>query len=101
VGDAPRALLRGIPGLELVEVPDGEQCCGSAGIYNLVQPGSAAEIGRRKADAVLSTGATLLASANPGCTLHIERLLSERGASIEAAHPIEILDRSLRDPSTR
>ncbi|HET7755136.1 MAG TPA: (Fe-S)-binding protein [Anaeromyxobacteraceae bacterium] len=101
VGEAPRALLRTIPGLELVEVPDGEQCCGSAGIYNLVQPGSAEDVGRRKANAVLSTGATLLASANPGCTLHIERLLSERGASIEAAHPVEILDRSLRDSSTR
>jgi glycolate oxidase iron-sulfur subunit len=50
---------------------------------------------------VLSTGATLLASANPGCTLHISRMLAERGASIEAAHPIEILDRSLRDPSAR
>jgi glycolate oxidase iron-sulfur subunit len=101
VGEAPRSLLRGIPGVELVEVPDGEQCCGSAGVYNLVQPASAAEIGRRKADAVLSTGATLLASANPGCTLHISRMLAERGASIEAAHPIEILDRSLRDPSAR
>jgi glycolate oxidase iron-sulfur subunit len=100
VGDAPRALLRGIPGLELVEVPDGEQCCGSAGIYNLVQPESADEVGRRKADAVQSTRATLLASANPGCTLHVGRILAQRGASIEAAHPIEILDRSLGDPST-
>jgi glycolate oxidase iron-sulfur subunit len=99
IGEAPRSLLRGIPGVELIEIPDGEQCCGSAGVYNLVQPASAAEIGRRKADAVLSTGATLLASANPGCTLHISRMLAERGASIEAAHPVQILDRSLRDPS--
>jgi len=93
--DAPRALLRAIPGLELVEVPDGEQCCGSAGIYNLVQPRSADAIGRRKAEAVLSTRATLLASANPGCSLQIRRMIEEAGADVEAAHPIEILDRSI------
>jgi glycolate oxidase iron-sulfur subunit len=96
ITEAPRALLRSIPGVELVEVPDGEQCCGSAGVYNLVEPSSADEIGRRKAEAVLSTGATLLASANPGCSLQIRRMLEERGASVEAAHPIELLDRSLR-----
>ncbi len=95
LNDPPRALLRAIPGVELVEVPDGEQCCGSAGIYNLVEPGSAGEIGRRKAEAVVSTRASLLASANPGCSLQVRRLLGERDASIEAAHPIEILDRSI------
>jgi glycolate oxidase iron-sulfur subunit len=95
VGEAPRALLRGIPGVELVEIPDGEQCCGSAGVYNLVEPGSADQIGRRKADAVRSTGAALLASANPGCTLQITRLLAERGATIEALHPVELLARSI------
>lgn len=95
VGEAPRSLLRTIPGLEIVEVPDGEQCCGSAGVYNLVEPESAEEIGRRKAEAVLSTRATLLASANPGCSLQIRRMLAGRGADLEAAHPIEILDRSI------
>lgn len=95
-GDAPRKLLQTIPGLQLVEIPDGEQCCGSAGIYNLVQPESADAIGRRKADAILSTGAALLASANPGCTLHVRRQLEARGASLPAAHPLEILDRALR-----
>jgi glycolate oxidase iron-sulfur subunit len=97
VGDAPRALLRTIPGVELVEIPDGEQCCGAAGIYNLVQPGSADQVGERKADAVLSTGASLLASANPGCTLHVRKLLAARGAAVEAAHPIELLDRAIAD----
>jgi len=92
----PRALLQAIPGLELLEVPDGEQCCGSAGIYNLVQPESAALIGARKAAAVQSLGAEWLASANPGCTLHIQRLLRERGATIRAAQPIELLDASIR-----
>jgi len=97
IQDPPRSLLRGIPGIELVEVPEGEQCCGSAGVYNIVQPGSADEIGRRKAAAVASTGATLVASANPGCSLQIRRMLQERGAEeVEAAHPVEILDRSIR-----
>ncbi len=97
IQDPPRALLRGIPGIELVEVPDGDQCCGSAGVYNIVEPGSADEIGRRKAAAVESTRATLVASANPGCSLQIRRMLHERGAAdVEAAHPVEILDRSIR-----
>jgi len=95
--DEPRRLLATIPGIELVEVPEGDQCCGSAGVYNLVQPESAAEIGRRKAANVLATRATLLASANPGCTLQILRHLEERGASIEAAHPLELLDRAIAD----
>jgi glycolate oxidase iron-sulfur subunit len=97
--DPPRALLRAIPGLELVEVPDGDQCCGSAGIYNLVQPRSADAIGVRKAEAVLSTKATLLASANPGCSLQIRRMLERVGGDVEAAHPVEILDRSIRAAS--
>jgi glycolate oxidase iron-sulfur subunit len=95
VKDAPRALLAEIPGLTLVEIPDSDQCCGSAGIYNLVAPESSDEIGSRKAGNVLSVRADLLASANPGCTLQIRRLLGERGAALPMAHPIEILDASL------
>jgi len=96
VQEPPRALLRAIPGLELVEIPEGEHCCGSAGVYNLVEVDAANEIGRRKVENLLSTGASFLASANPGCTLHVQRLLAERGASVAAAHPIEILDASIR-----
>ena len=96
VVDPPRQLLRAIPGLELVEIPDGEMCCGSAGIYNLVEPRSADQIGSRKAEAVLSTRAVLLASANPGCSLQIRRMLEEKGEALDAAHPIEIIDRSIR-----
>ena len=92
----PRALLRGIPGVELVEIPDGDTCCGSAGTYNLMEPESAAEIGRRKVANVLGTRCTLLASANPGCTLQIQKLLRDQGRTLAAAHPIEILDASLR-----
>ncbi|MDQ2869937.1 MAG: (Fe-S)-binding protein [Acidobacteriota bacterium] len=96
VREPPRLLLRGIPGIEILEVPDGDQCCGSAGIYNLTEPASADEIGGRKADNVLSTGAELLVSANPGCTLQIQKILRQRGVDLPAAHPIEILDASLR-----
>lgn len=95
VREQPRALLQGIPGLELLEIPEGEQCCGSAGIYNLVEPASADEIGARKVENVLKTKADLLVSANPGCTLQIGRLLRERGIHLPAAHPIEILDASI------
>ena len=95
VKDAPRALLAAIPGLTLLEIPDGDQCCGSAGIYNLVSPESSDEIGRRKADRVLSTKPDLLASANPGCSLQLARILAERGATLPMAHPVEILDASL------
>jgi glycolate oxidase iron-sulfur subunit len=91
----PRQLLIGIPGLELVEIPDGDQCCGSAGIYNIVQPDSSEEIGARKADNVLSVKADLLASANPGCTLQIQKILRQRGKVLPAAHPIQILDASI------
>jgi len=96
VTDPPRAMLRAIPGLELVEIPDGELCCGSAGVYNLVQPESAVEIGRRKAAAIASTGAAMVASPNPGCTLHLASLLADAGATVQAAHPVELVDRSIR-----
>jgi glycolate oxidase iron-sulfur subunit len=92
----PRALLRGIPGLSLVEIPDGDQCCGSAGIYNLVEPERSREIGQRKVDNVLSVSPQVLVSANPGCTLQLQMLLRERGLSLRAAHPMELLDLSLR-----
>jgi glycolate oxidase iron-sulfur subunit len=92
IREEPRALLRSIPQLELVEIPQGDQCCGSAGVYNLLEPESAREIGERKVENILAIAPQLLASANPGCTLQIRSLLSERGLDLPAAHPIEILD---------
>jgi glycolate oxidase iron-sulfur subunit len=97
----PRDLLRAIPGLELVEIANGDECCGSAGIYNLVEPEAADEIGSRKAASVLATGAPIVAAANPGCALHIQKMLRQRGASVEAAHPVEILDASIRAARAR
>jgi glycolate oxidase iron-sulfur subunit len=92
----PRRLLEAIPGLSLREIPNGDQCCGSAGTYNLFEPESANEIGLRKVESVLRAGADVLVSANPGCTLQIQRLLQARNIRLRAMHPIEIVDRSLR-----
>jgi len=96
VRSQPRALLRAIPGLELVEIADGDQCCGSAGIYNLLEPVSAREIGERKLENVLAAAPDLVASGNPGCTLQLQMLLRERGSSLPAAHVIELVDASIR-----
>jgi glycolate oxidase iron-sulfur subunit len=95
VREQPRALLAAIPGMELVTVAPGEACCGSAGIYNLVEPESSEEIGARKVDNVLSVRPDFLASANPGCTLQIQKLLRARGLTLRAAHPVEILDAAI------
>ena len=98
----PRDLLRAIPGLNLVEVPDAGTCCGSAGVYNLLQPDAASELGGRKAEAVLAADAPLLISANPGCSLQIASALAERGEHVAIAHTAEVLDASIRGlpPST-
>ncbi len=92
----PRALLRAIPGIELVEPAEWELCCGSAGIYNLTRPEAAAQLGARKADNLLATGAEAIAAANPGCTLQIAAHLKRRGRPLPILHPMEILDRSIR-----
>jgi glycolate oxidase iron-sulfur subunit len=93
---APRALLRGVPGLELVELRDAGMCCGSAGVYNLLQPQAAGELGALKAASVTESGAALLISANPGCTLQISSALSAQGTSVETAHIAQVLDASIR-----
>ena len=93
----PRALLRGIPGLELREVGDADICCGSAGVYNLLFPQAAGELGERKAKSVLATGAQLLVTANPGCLLQVAAALERIGGRMALAHTVEVLDASLRD----
>ncbi|MDP9386292.1 MAG: (Fe-S)-binding protein, partial [Actinomycetota bacterium] len=95
VRSQPRELLRAIPGLELLE-PDGwELCCGSAGIYNLTKPEPAAELGRRKAEALLATGAEAIAAANPGCVLQISSHLEKLGRPLPVYHPMELLHMSM------
>jgi len=92
----PRALLRAIPELELVEPAEQEICCGSAGIYNLVQPRAARELGDRKARHVLATVPDVYASANPGCLLQVTAALRRAGRPVRAVHPVELLDASMR-----
>ena len=99
---APRALLAQIPDLRVVEVPDGDRCCGAAGIYAVTQPETAGDLGGQKADAVASTGATIVASANPGCSIQLAAHLRARGRDISVVHPIELLDRAMRaQPNSR
>ncbi len=94
--DQPRSLLRGIPWLKLVELDDAGTCCGSAGVYNLLQPEAASDLGERKATSVAASGADLLISANPGCSLQISAALAARGKKIAVAHTAEVLDASIR-----
>jgi glycolate oxidase iron-sulfur subunit len=95
IHDAPRALLGRIPRLTVVEIADGDRCCGAAGIYAATQPELAEPLGAQKAAAVAATGATVVASANPGCSVQIAHHLGARG--IEVLHPIELLDRALAE----
>ena len=92
----PRNLLKAIPHIRLREPLEAGVCCGSAGIYNLVQPEEAETLGQRKAADLSSTGAEVVASANIGCTLQIRRHLNEQERAITVLHPIELLDRSYR-----
>jgi glycolate oxidase iron-sulfur subunit len=92
----PRSLLTAIPGLELVEVAESEMCCGSAGIYNLLQPEAAAELGERKARHVLATGAELLVTGNPGCWMQIATSLARMGHLLPVTHTVQIVDASLK-----
>jgi glycolate oxidase iron-sulfur subunit len=95
----PRELLAAIPGLELREIPESDICCGSAGIYNLINPEPARELADRKASNVAATGASLLITANPGCLMQIDSALRRQGQPIALAHTIEALDASIRNAS--
>jgi glycolate oxidase iron-sulfur subunit len=92
----PRALLMAIPGVELVTPNELEICCGSAGIYNLVQPRPAAELGARKARHLAALSPDMIATANPGCTLQIAAAAREIGYNWPIFHPIELIDASIR-----
>lgn len=91
----PRQLLRQIPGVQLREPLDAAICCGSSGVYNILQPEVAAELGQRKVKNLLNTGAELIVSANPGCAMQINKHL-EGQKVIPVMHPMELLDRSIR-----
>lgn len=92
VRSQPRQLLAQVPGLRVVELPEADWCCGSAGIYNLTQPEMAGRLLARKVGHVLATGAQAVVTANPGCILQIESGLRARGAGVRVLHLVEILD---------
>jgi glycolate oxidase iron-sulfur subunit len=92
----PRQLLQKIPGVKLKEPIDASVCCGSAGVYNMLQPEVAGELGQQKVNNLLNTGAQLIASSNPGCSLQIKKHLQLQGKDIPLLHPIELLDYAIR-----
>jgi glycolate oxidase iron-sulfur subunit len=91
----PRRLLEAIPGLELKEIAEAELCCGSAGIYNIVNPEPANELGDRKAANIVATGAQLLVTANPGCLMQVTSAIERSGHPMGMAHTVEVLDASI------
>ncbi|RJF73651.1 glycolate oxidase iron-sulfur subunit [Deinococcus cavernae] len=93
---APRALLKAIPGVQLVEIPEGDLCCGSAGTYNLEQPELAAQLGQRKAGNILGTRPDLIASGNIGCHTQIQSHVRRQGSQVPVMHTIEVLDLAYR-----
>jgi len=87
----PRELLAQVPRLQLVGHGSPEDCCGSAGIYNLVQPAIAATIGRKKAENLAAAGVNLVVTGNPGCMLQISSHLLRIGSTARVVHPVELL----------
>ena len=95
----PRTLLGRIPQLELLEIPEAAICCGSAGIYNLVQPEAATQLGDRKAGHVAALNADMVVSGNPGCLLQLESALARMRRKLPVRHIVELLDASIRGVS--
>jgi glycolate oxidase iron-sulfur subunit len=96
VRSQPRALLSSIPGLELAEIPEAAICCGSAGIFNLVQPDAANALGDRKAHLIEPLKADVVATGNPGCILQMQSALARSGRKIPVVHTIQLVDASIR-----
>ena len=92
VTDAPRRLLAAVPNLSLVPIPEGEICCGSAGSYNIEQPEIAAQLGQRKAEAILGTGAQAVVTGNIGCMTQIDSHLQRLGKPLPIFHTVELLN---------
>src|SRR5262249_33873161 len=97
----PRDVLRSGPGLEVLTPTEQEICCGRAGIYNLVQPGPAPELGERKARNIGALQPDAVATGNPGCMIQIAAAAARSGMTWPVLHPIEILDASIRGQTLR
>ena len=99
VRQQPRTLLAKIPGLQLLEIAEPALCCGSAGIYNLVKPGPARELGERKVRNALATQPDIIATGNPGCLLQLRSGLKHSHAKIPVVHMVQLIDASMRGAS--
>jgi glycolate oxidase iron-sulfur subunit len=91
VREQPRALLRSVPGLQLVDLQESDWCCGSAGTYNLTEPAMARRLLNRKVDNIQVTAADLVVTGNPGCLMQIRAGLQQRGLPIKAVHTVDLL----------
>ncbi len=96
VSAQPRSLLRAIPGVRLVELPEASWCCGSAGIYNLTQPEMAGQLLQRKVEHIVTTRAQVVATGNPGCLLQLINGCRDRGLELRVAHPVTLLAEAYR-----
>jgi glycolate oxidase iron-sulfur subunit len=97
----PRSILHSIPNLELIELPESDWCCGSAGIYNIIQPVMANKLLERKINNILKTGASIVANGNSGCMLQLINGFKERNLPIRTVHPISLLAEAYRQRETR
>jgi glycolate oxidase iron-sulfur subunit len=87
-------MLRRIPGLRLVELADSDLCCGSAGVYNILEPEMAGRLAEMKVERIVETGAAAVATGNPGCLMQIAAGLRRRGSAVEVVHPVTLLARA-------
>ncbi|HEX9694502.1 MAG TPA: (Fe-S)-binding protein [Actinomycetota bacterium] len=94
IKEQPRSVLRAIPGVEIVDIPDGDRCCGAAGLYNVLEPQMSDQLMEQKAASIASIDATIVASANPGCSMHLATELSKH--RIEVRHPMELVAEAIR-----
>jgi glycolate oxidase iron-sulfur subunit len=93
---APRQLLKAIPGLDVREIPESDICCGSAGIYNLLEPEAANALRERKVANIAQTGAAVVVSGNPGCAMQIRSGFEAAGRPMPCVHTIELIDAAIR-----
>ena len=96
IKEAPREILRSLPGFHYEELPGSDMCCGSAGIYNIVQPDESRRILKRKTECILQTGAETVATSNPGCHLQLQAGLAERAAKVRVDQPVSLLAHAYR-----
>src|ERR1700677_1136554 len=94
VREAPRSLIRAVPGVELIEMPLADQCCGSAGVYNVTETKTSLELLALKMDSISETKSQVIVTANPGCILHLRAGAASRRTGQEVLHVVELLDRA-------